>query len=239
MKAKFTLALVALFLTTSSFATTLLKDTKAKRGLYFQVRIDNAVEPDLKQVAFETIESRDNATFIGIFKSYTEAQKVKNVLTYTEHIETASIIPFFNDEEITIEDALVLSNNQIFYDNELSIGNRIVSQEEISKLLFAYNGEVQLEYKVLIGLFVNPIQIPNLSGDIAILQRRTEEGFVTYEIGNFKSKERAAEYISKLRKAGINGGVYAPYLGGKRVSALLAQQFEKLSNDYTAMETVR
>lgn len=229
----FVLILIASFLTINAFAADIIRDSKQKKGLYYQVNIIEQLIDDDMFNRFETVDqyvtSNSDYNFrLGVFNSYKQAKTEAANLKH-EGYKQVEVVAYFNRASISLEDAMVFSNNQMKYEDNLSLDGQTISVQELNKIILDNAGEVELSYKIHLGLTAVQKEIPSFDPTIENKVIETEQGFYTYRVGSFDSKQSAIQYRKQLVNAGIKEAIVVPYFNGKRVSLTLAEKFENIS----------
>jgi hypothetical protein len=213
----------------------MISDTKAKKGIYFQVLVLDQYLSDDVFNRYETVEQfkmgRSYLNFrIGVFSSYKDAGSERAYLRRMG-VENVEILAFFNEQNLSLEDAALLSNNHIGHDAFLSIEGERIGMEQLNAILFEHDGNVPVEYKVELGAHLNPMSFNIEENQVQIEESETTTGFYTYRFGTFLSRAEAIEFRKKLiAEHGVEEAVLIPYYQGKRISHMLAENFERLNN---------
>ena len=227
------LTFAALIFSINTFASDIIRDSKQKKGLYYQIKLENQNINDDMYNRFETVDQfitpKSDYNFrLGVFNNYKTAKNTAQTLE-KEGFENLKIVAYFNKANISIEDAMVFSNNQMKFEDNLSIDGNNISVEELNKLLFQNAGDMNLQYKVHLGMYAEKAEIPTFNTEVKVTTIETEQGFYTYTLGNFSTKEEAIKFRKQLVASGVNEAFVVPYFEEKRVSITLAQKLEDYS----------
>ncbi|HBH04970.1 MAG TPA: hypothetical protein DDX92_00015 [Flavobacteriales bacterium] len=228
-----TLALIfgLIFSTTALADNSLVKNTKVKNGLYFQVLVTGYQLDDHILSQFETIEQfkSENSKFnyrLGVFANYKTAKAEAKRLRENS-IPGASVLPFFNHTELTMNEAIILASDQSKYESGFSVQGQDVSVEELNSLLYNSGQGVELTYRIHMGTYPDPVSNVDYAPEAHSME--TQEGFFTLVSNNFESKGEAITYRKDLLNKGCNEAYVVPYLNGKRISLLLAETISELT----------
>ena len=234
---RFTLSALTLLLTFHfSYAGNggMIADSKAKKGLYFQVLVMNEMLSDNLFNRYETVEQfkmgKNFMNFrIGIFASYKTAFTEREYLK-SSGVGNVEVLAFWNNQNITLEDAAVLGNNHVSHDSYISIDGERIGVKQLNAMLFEHDGDVPVDYQVELGASLTPLNLDEYSNDVQITAYETTTGFFCYRMGSFKNKEAAAAFRKKLLNDGYSEVVILPYYQGKRISQMLAESFNQIKN---------
>lgn len=242
MKALNTISALFLIISTLNvFATDVIRDSKKKKGLYYQIQLlDQVINDDIYN-RFETVDQyvtkeSDYNFRLGVFGNYKVAKTTMGELK-NEGFKNVKVVAYFNRVIISIEDAMLFSNNHLKYEEEMSIEGETISVEELNKVLFENAGQIKLQYKLHLGMYAKETNIPSFDKTIKAELRETKQGFYTYYVGDFNNKQHAIEYRKMLVNAGVSEAVVVPYFNGKRISLMLAEKFEQAAQANMASVT--
>lgn len=233
------LLITTIFISVQSFAKQPIKNEKAKTGVFYQIQLIQL--PETAQKKFETVDyykkAGETVYNLGVFQNYKHAKLALKELK-EEGIGQGIVVAFFNKSEIELEDAMLLSNNQTKHESDFSINGENISTEQLNKMLFENAGSIQVTYKIHTGLFVESKVLPDFGGGIAVEEVENENGFYTYQIGEFRSKVDAIAFRKKMITSSVTSeAIVVPYAGEKRISLLLAETLTNLQeSDLASLE---
>ena len=225
-----TIIAVTLFALNVQAQSYTVANTATKDEPHYRIKVDaNQFNPDLKST-FETAQMiPGNATLLGIFEHAYQAQKVVSDLNLDAKIQA-----YLGNKPIPMSESLILAGNQMKFDNGFIIGETIMNKEDVEKLLFDKNGEVNLTYRIVIGPHSEKLSLPTLSPNTEVKHNITGDKLHYYQIGNYKTKKEAISVMRSIEEAGLESIFVASYYNEKRVSTPLAKLLEEMSDTKTA-----
>lgn len=202
-------------------------NTTVKRGLFYQVSIENQ-SCQSKSVCdwFQTIEQKENNTFLGVYDKFKQANKIANRLEEVGY-QKASTESFFNGRKITIEQAAILSQSLLSVDGPRTWGGKELNQQEIDEILFANGGTVKLEYRMITAPTADDYDMSFVNDKLEVTEHYNQHGFKYYEIKGFNSKAETKAYRQNTKEY-IKYSYVAAFYEDKMVSYSLAEIFENL-----------
>lgn len=185
------------------------------------------------EARYAWVEQQGDHVLLGAFSVYKDAKSDAQVLR-DQGYAGVEVVAFFNRTRLTLQEAMVLCNDQVAYEDEFSLGGLTISTEELNRLLFERSGGLTLDFKVHLGLYLEPAVLPIQNEQVSVELQETDMGFYTYVIGNFATKQEAIAFRKKLLDRGVAEAVVVPYVNGKRVSTDLAHSLGMLYDPNTA-----
>lgn len=191
-------------------------------GVVFTVKIQNLDNELINELDYKLVRSNENSLEIGTFRDYILAQKAKSDAKHLGFVE-AKIVSYFNRNEVTLQDALTLLDNQNYRDQR---GERMLSDYEIDLALETME-KPTFYYTVQIGIFNSQQADIFLDLPKSVDELITEKGNFRYNYGRYYTVNDARDALRLIKESGLNGAFITAYDEVERIPLARAMDMEQ------------
>jgi hypothetical protein len=173
----------------------------------------------------EVIKNKKNY-YLGRFTSFQKAELYKITLNQMG-LENVEVIAYFRQQNISLEDALTLSQNQNTFEQDyVKIDN--ISVDELNELLNISSYAAKFYY----ALHVDASDVSQVMNELqtigTVYLKSTNSNEQYFTVGNFKKYEQAKAERINLIELGYKNVYIAAYLENDRIALEKAKELETI-----------
>lgn len=200
-------------------------------GVHFSLKVSNDITLE-KLNNYSPIKNQQESLLVGEFDDYLLAMKARIELN-KKGVDSTEIVAFFHKNQVSLDDAFTLLDNQIEQDKRIS--HSLSTQEMETMLANVQNHE--FFYTIQMGVYNEKNANAFFNFPKAFDERITTKGFYRYTYGEFKTLQDAKDALRMVKKYDMDNVIIIAYDNMARIPLARAIEKEgKMLEDALALE---